>query len=130
MYFDDTGEDILWDAVWEVKTKINDDGWTAEFKIPLSQLRYTSRNDIQDWGINFQRRIGRRAEISFWARTPREEFGVVSKFGELKGVKDLDRPMRLEITPYISTGYKKMKPVHQVIHFLNRMILSSKLGAI
>lgn len=107
MYFDDTGEDILWDAVWEVKTKINDDGWTAEFKIPLSQLRYTSRNDIQDWGINFQRRIARRAEISFWARTPREEFGVVSKFGELKGVKDLDRPMRLEITPYISTGYTR-----------------------
>ncbi len=107
MYYDDVGEDILWDAVWEVKTNINTDSWTAEFKIPLSQLRFTSRNDVQNWGINFQRRIARRAEVSFWARTPREEFGVVSKFGELKGVQHLDRPIRLEITPYVSSGYTR-----------------------
>ncbi len=107
MYFDDSQEDILWDAVWEAKTKILENGWSAEFKIPLSQLRFTSNNEIQNWGINFQRRIARRAEISFWSRTPREEFGVVSRFGELRGVENLDRPLRLEISPYVSSEFKR-----------------------
>jgi hypothetical protein len=105
MYFDDMQEDILWDAVWEVKCNIVEDGWVAEFRIPLSQLRYTSSNAEQTWGINFQRRIARRGEISFWARTPREEFGLVSKFGDLKGIRDLEQPTRLEVLPYVSSGY-------------------------
>lgn len=73
MYYDDYREDILWDAVWDVKTKILNDGWVAEFKIPISQLRFTSSTDPQNWGINFQRRIARKGEISFWSRSPREE---------------------------------------------------------
>lgn len=103
MYYDDTQEDVLWDAVWEVESRIVENGWMAEFKIPLSQLRFTSSNSIQNWGINFQRRIARRAEISFWSRTPRQEYGVVSRFGELTGVQDLPKPLRLEVTPYVST---------------------------
>lgn len=105
MYFDDMQEDVLWDAVWEVKCSIVDDGWVAEFRIPLSQLRFTSSNTEQTWGINFQRRIARRGEISFWARTPREEFGLVSKFGNLEGIRDLEQPTRLEILPYSSVGF-------------------------
>lgn len=102
MYFNDSQEDVLWNAVWEVQSRIVEDGWECEFKIPLSQLRFTSSETNQNWGINFQRRIARRGEISFWSRTPRQEYGVVSRFGKLEGVKDLARPMRLEVMPYIS----------------------------
>lgn len=104
MYYDDTSEDVLWDAIWEAKTKILDNGWSVEFKIPFSQLRFTSNTDVQNWGINFQRRIARKAEISFWARTPRQEYGLVSKFGYLSGLRNIDQPTRLEITPYISSN--------------------------
>lgn len=104
MYYDDTSEDVLWDAIWEAKTKILDDGWSVEFKIPFSQLRFTSNTDVQNWGINFQRRIARKGEISFWARTPRQESGLVSKFGDLLGLRNIDPPTRLEITPYISSN--------------------------
>src|SRR3954467_378727 len=38
--YDDSREDITWDAVWDVATRIDSLGWTAEFKIPLSQIRY------------------------------------------------------------------------------------------
>lgn len=102
MYFNDTQEDVLWDAVWEVESRITENGWAAEFRIPLTQLRFSAGNDIQKWGINFQRRIARRGEISFWARTPREEFGLVSKFGEIRGIQQLARPLRLEVVPYVS----------------------------
>ena len=48
MYYDDTSEDVLWDAIWEAKTKILDDGWSVEFKIPFSQLRFTSNTEVQN----------------------------------------------------------------------------------
>jgi len=128
MYFDDMQEDVLWDAVWEVSTSIVEDGWIAEFRIPLSQLRFTSSSTEQNWGINFQRRIARRGEISFWARTPREEFGLVSKFGELEGVKDLDRPTRLEIMPYVSAGYTRDDAGSEANPFYEQNDYDGKIG--
>lgn len=128
MYYDDTQEDILWDAVWEVKTKIVDDGWNAEFRIPLSQLRFTSRSSEQTWGINFQRRIARRSEISFWARTPREEFGLVSKFGDLEGVSNLERPARLEIMPYTLTEYTRDDTGSDINPFYEQNDFEYKVG--
>ncbi|HET8865557.1 MAG TPA: DUF5916 domain-containing protein [Gracilimonas sp.] len=102
LYFDDTGEDILWDAVWEAKTNITDYGWTAEMKIPLSQLRYSSSNKVQEWGVNFQRRISRNGEISFWAPVSQNDNAMVSRFGRLHGIANLKKPNRLEISPYVS----------------------------
>ncbi len=128
MYFDDMQEDVLWDAVWEVKSRIVNDGWIAEFRIPLSQLRFTSSNNVQTWGINFQRRIARRAEISFWARTPREEYGLVSKFGELKGISDLDQPTRLEILPYASAGFTNNQVGSEDNPFYEKNDFEAKIG--
>ncbi len=102
LYYNDTEEDPRWDAVWDAATNIDSEGWTAELRIPLSQLRYTSSKSDQNWGVNFQRRIARKEEVSFWSRTPRQEFGLVSFFGNLKGIRDLEKPMRLEILPYVS----------------------------
>lgn len=100
--FNDSNEDIRWDAVWEAETMIHDDCWTAEFRIPLSQLRFKADKEVQNWGINFQRRLARKNEISFWAPTPVNASGFVSKYGTLTGLKDLSEPTRLELTPYVS----------------------------
>ncbi len=104
LIYDNDREDIRWDAVWEAKTTIQDDGWTAEIRIPLSQLRYSAKNAEQSWGINFQRRIARNEEISFWSPTPQDASGFVSQYGQLEGISDLDEPGRLELIPYASTG--------------------------
>ncbi|WP_018127683.1 DUF5916 domain-containing protein [Balneola vulgaris] len=103
LYFDDQGEDILWDAVWEASAKITDQGWSVEMRIPLSQLRFSSKDDIKSWGVNFQRRIARNQEFNFWAPTPQNESGMVSKFGRLNGIRDLEEPRRLEVIPYTSS---------------------------
>ncbi|MDR9415353.1 MAG: DUF5916 domain-containing protein [Gracilimonas sp.] len=102
LLYDDTNEDLLWDAVWEVETKMDDWGWSAEMKIPLSQLRFSSREEVQSWGVNFQRDLARNGESSFWSPTSQNETGMVSKFGRLHGVRNLKEPRRLEIAPYAS----------------------------
>src|SRR2546430_14684388 len=62
------GRDVnqSWDGVWYVKTRIGDDGWTAEIAVPFRTLKFP-RAAAQTWGINFQRTIRRRNEESLWA---------------------------------------------------------------
>ena len=97
--FDDTQEDASWDAVWDVATRIDLEGWTAEFRIPYSQLRY-GNHDNQTWGINFAREIARRNETSTWAPIRESDAAVVSKSGELQGLRGLGTPTRLELRPF------------------------------
>lgn len=104
LYFDDNGEDILWDAVWEASAKITNEGWSIEMKIPLSQLRFSSNQSVQTWGVNFQRRIARNNEFNYWSETSQRESGMVSKFGRLDGIRNLEEPRRLEVTPYVSSS--------------------------
>jgi hypothetical protein len=95
---DDTRRDASWDAVWEVATGIDSLGWTAELRIPLSQLRFDPGRAA--WGVNFERRIARRDEVAYWAPTPPDAAGLVSRFGELAGLEGLSSPERLELAPY------------------------------
>ncbi len=102
LLYDDNREDILWDAVWQAKAQILDNGWSAEVMIPFSQLRFSSTGNEMIWGVNFQRTIGRTGEDSFWAPTPQNDTGIVSKFGRLNGIQGLSNPRRIEILPYVS----------------------------
>ncbi len=97
--FDDSDSDDSWNAVWDAATSRGADGWVAEFRIPYSQLRFDSDSD-QTWGINFSREIARHQEENLWAPVTRAQAGVVSQFGDLTGLRDLQPPRRLEILPY------------------------------
>ncbi len=99
----DVEEDESWDAVWEGAARQDAEGWTAEFRIPLSQLRFSEPESgaSQVWGINFMRAIARHGEESFWAPTLPDEQRVVSAFGELHGLDELSPPRRLEVMPYV-----------------------------
>src|SRR6266850_2786816 len=50
----DTNTDYSWDGVWESAVRITDEGWTAEIRIPFSQLRFPASGP-QVWGINASR---------------------------------------------------------------------------
>jgi hypothetical protein len=103
-HFDDTRSTVDWNAVWEVATQIDSLGWTAEFRIPLSQLRYAGgRTGERVWGINFVRFITRTWEQAWWAPTPPDVDRTVSLFGELRGLEELPSPRRVEILPYLAT---------------------------
>jgi hypothetical protein len=103
LHFDDVREDPNWDAVWDVATRVDSAGWTAELRIPLSQLRFDAPRGPaaeQVWGVNFAREIARRNELSFWAHVPPGSGKLVSLFGALRGLRGLEPPRRLEVVPY------------------------------
>ena len=63
--FNDSNEDITWNAVWDAKTSVDSLGWTAEFRIPLSQLRYPPKEE-HTFGIAIHREVARLNERSSW----------------------------------------------------------------
>ncbi len=126
-HYDDTEEDDSWDAVWDVATTIDDQGWTAEFRIPYSQLRFDGAAR-QTWGINFARFIARHMERSLWAPISREDGALVSKFGTLQGLNDLSPPGRIEVLPY-SLVRMASAPGNAANPFYDARDFSSTVGA-
>lgn len=94
------GLDTGWDPVWEVATQIDSLGWTAEIRIPFSQLRFPE-GEQQLWGINFRRDILRAGEAVDWNWRPSTDAGWTSQFGHLLGLEGIPRPGRLEVLPYV-----------------------------
>ena len=94
------GFNINWDGSWEVRTKISEIGWSAEFAIPFRTLRFSKKAE-QTWGVNFQRNIRRRNETAFWAQLPRQyNLYRLSLAGELRGLQ-LRTPRNLKVMPYV-----------------------------
>lgn len=93
-----------WDGIWDVRTRIVDKGWVAEFRIPLKTLKFT-RSTPQSWGLNFQRRLRRLNEESYWAPLPRiYNLERVSLAGTLSGLRDLQPGRNLRVKPYASAS--------------------------
>ena len=100
--FGDYG-DKTWDAVWESKTKMLGNGWSVEMRIPYFSLRF-SKKDLQDWGIQFMRFTRRNNENSFWNFVDPNVNGFINQFGDFTGIKNIEPPLRLSFSPYLSTG--------------------------
>ncbi|HEX6038792.1 DUF5916 domain-containing protein [Longimicrobium sp.] len=96
----DTNEDLGWDAVWESAARVDSAGWTVEYRIPLSQLRYSGTEGEQTWGIQVSREIARRSEIADWSAIRPDRNGFVSQFGEVSGIRGIRSARRLEVLPY------------------------------
>ncbi len=102
-----------WNIVWEVQAQVTDEGWEAEFKIPLNQLRYPKSGQTTVWGINFAREIRRKREDVYWAPILRDYgfgdrgFYKISKAGDLTGLEQMPFRKRLEITPFNLSGVQR-----------------------
>lgn len=98
-YFNDGNNDDSWDAVWDVEVAKDADGWSAEFRIPFSQLRF---NELSGGPVGFAviREVGRLAETSSWPLLSRNANGFVSQFGEMRGLKMAGTPKKFELLPY------------------------------
>jgi hypothetical protein len=100
--FNDDWNDDSWDGVWDGKVSRDSLGWTAELRIPYSQLRFVKRAEYV-WGINFKRDIARKNEYSYLVYTPKNGSGFVSRFPDLVGIARIEPPRRLEVMPYVTT---------------------------
>ena len=97
--------DASYDPVWEGAAKIDSLGWTAEFRIPFSQLRF-SRDPKQVWGMQIWRTMDRRNEQDMWAFWRSNEYGGPAYFGTLEGITVNSRPRQVELVPYATSRGK------------------------
>lgn len=92
--------DLAWDSVWDAAAHVDADGWTAEIRIPFSQLSFSPAGQ-QVWGLQIERVIHRRQETASFSFTPKSELGGVPAFGTLSGLEGLRPGRRLELVPYL-----------------------------
>lgn len=100
--------DPSWNPIWFAKTHVNKGGWTAEVKIPLSQLRYGNEKE-KVWGLQVTRRLFRKEERSTWQYIPQNAGVWVSGFGELNGLNNIPMHRQVEIAPYVTAQVDKYK---------------------
>ena len=95
-------EDVNWDAVWESNVTIYENGWFVEMRIPYSAIRFPNKN-IQEWGINIYRELRRFREEYSWSFIDLKKRHIGKQSGLLKGIKNISPPIRLSLTPYLSS---------------------------
>ncbi len=100
--------DPTYNAVWESKTKITNSGWTVEYRIPYSALRFPT-TEIQTWGMEIFRNIRRIREMDYWALLKKGSQNDLVYWGKLNGLQKIKAPMRLSFNPYISGGLENYK---------------------
>jgi hypothetical protein len=89
------------DPVWEARTNIGEEAWTAELWIPFSQLRFNDQEE-QIWGLNLQRFIPTFNEMDYWVAVPRTQRVWASSFGDLGGIEGIAPSSRIEVLPYVA----------------------------
>lgn len=100
--FDDSRqENAAWEGIFTVRTRIHDDGWTVEWAIPFSTVRFDPGLDVQDWGMQLMRRIRRNNEEGYWAPLDqRDRIHKMSKAGTLRGLRGIQAGRNLLVKPY------------------------------
>ena len=121
--------DPSWDPVWLARTQIDSLGWTAELRIPFSQLRF-SRDSVQVWGMQVWRTVARLNEVSMWSYWGPNEAGGPSRFGH---VTDLSpgrgATRRLELLPYSVGRYQRLQPGDPADPFYRQRKVDGRFGA-
>ena len=118
--------DASYDPVWEGASRIDSLGWTAEFRIPLSQLRFP-RDSVQTWGLQVWRTLARRNEADMWAFWRNNESGGPGYFGSITGLALPAQPRQLELLPYaVSRSRFALPPAGDP--FRNRQEMTARVG--
>jgi len=107
---DGDNRDDNWDPIWYVDTRIDSLGWTAEMKIPYTQLRFSQKGK-QKWGLQVRRNIYRYDEEVHWKLIPQDAGGWVSQFGKLTGMDNIKPQKEKSITPYTVAKMETFKEV-------------------
>ncbi len=97
---------LNWDGVWFVRTRIDGNGWTAEFEIPYKTIAFNPGTGR--WGFNMARRIARLREESRWTSSNLDsEFHLVARAGDIDGLEGLSQGIGLDVKPYALGGFSR-----------------------
>ena len=130
-YHPDDSEEVIdtsFEPVWSAAVRIDSLGWTAEMRIPFSQLRFNERAD-QRWGVNLRRTVPARNEQDYWVRIPRSEAGWASKFGTLTGLDGVRPRRQVELVPYAASAATVRGAPDPANPFDHRSDIGARVGA-
>jgi hypothetical protein len=99
---EDSGREMQFDPIWNARTRVDADGWTAEMHIPFSQLRFNAAAQ-QTWGLELTRNVADKSERLQWTLIPVAAAGFSSHFGQLEGISGIPPARRLELLPYVAS---------------------------
>ncbi|MCI0331278.1 MAG: carbohydrate binding family 9 domain-containing protein [candidate division Zixibacteria bacterium] len=130
---DEGNRDYSFDPVWEAKTRIDSAGWTAEMRIPMSQLRFNAK-EVHTWGFNINRWIPTKNEDDYYVYIPKKETGWSSRMARLNGITGIKPSRRLEVIPYgasdatFTYGRDKKNPFDDGVNMKGRGGADVKMG--
>ena len=125
---DEDSRDDGFDPVWQAQARIDSLGWTAEMRIPFSQLRFTAA-EAQLWGVNVVRSVPAKNERSYWALVRRDEPGWASRMGTLTGIRDVRPSRRIEILPYLAVDSRLQNEIDRADPFARTHETNTRVGA-
>lgn len=120
--------DFSFNPVWEARTDIDGGGWTAEMRIPFSQLRF-NRAEKQVWGLNMNHWIPDGNEDTYWVHIPTTDEGWASRFGELHGIHGIRPSRRVEILPYFACDVLRSGEIDEEDPFADYTEIDWRAGA-
>jgi hypothetical protein len=125
---DEDRRDDGFDPVWQAQARIDSLGWTAEMRIPFSQLRFANA-DVQVWGLNVVRSVPAKNERSYWALVRRDEPGWASRMGTLNGIRDVRPSRRIELVPYLAVDSRLENDIDRADPFAREHETNARAGA-
>jgi hypothetical protein len=98
-----------WNEVWDVRSRIQEDGWSTEFRIPFRMLRFPA-GENQVWGFNINRRVRHNNEQDYWApHPPPFQLYGVEYYGHLEGISPNQPGRNLQVLPYVTTQVNRTR---------------------
>jgi hypothetical protein len=93
---------VAWEGPIRAEVILTDSAWVVEMAIPFSTLRFDASRPVQDWGINFLRRVRRANESSYWSPLSRREvIHRMSRAGTLTGLEGIQPGRNLTVKPFV-----------------------------
>jgi hypothetical protein len=123
----ETRREYSFDPVWQAETERNANGWTAEIRIPFTQLRFNAGSE-QTWGVNLVRSIPAKNEIAFWRLIGRSETGWASRMGQLVGIQGIRPSRRIELLPYVASDTRVQSEIDADNPFAEKTRTSARVG--
>ncbi|HUF12559.1 MAG TPA: DUF5916 domain-containing protein [Longimicrobiales bacterium] len=120
-------EDFSFDPVWTARTQVDSRGWTAEIRIPFTQLRFNPGH-AQTWGVNVVRVRPALQERAYWVLVGREETGWASRMGDLRGISGVAPSRRIELQPYVASSARMVSGVDADDPFAEETEVAFRVG--
>lgn len=119
--------DPSWDPVYQAAAHIDSLGWTAEIRIPFSQLRFP-RDSVQTWGLQVWRYLERHKELDMWSFWKKDESGGPSRWGHLVDLRPPPHHRSVELLPYVLARGSFVRPSQPGSPFEDRRSGNMRVG--